>query len=96
MLIDEPSAGLDLGARERLLHRFDALSAQNRDRGVVLVTHHVEEIPASSTHVLLLREGRRLASGPIDQVLTSDNLSTCFDLSLEVLSHNGRFLARAR
>ena len=96
LLIDEPSAGLDLGARERLLHRFDALSAQNRDRGVVLVTHHVEEIPASSTHVLLLREGRRLASGPIDQVLTSDNLSTCFDLSLEVLSHNGRFLARAR
>ncbi len=95
LLIDEPSAGLDLGARERLLHRFDALSAANPQRGVVLVTHHVEEIPATSTHVLLLREGRRLASGPIAEVLTSDNLSSCFDFALEVLSHKGRFLARA-
>jgi iron complex transport system ATP-binding protein len=72
------------------------LSEANSERGVVLVTHHVEEIPASSTHVLLLREGRRLASGPINDTLTSDNLSTCFDFSLDVLSHNGRFLARAR
>lgn len=95
LLIDEPSAGLDLGARERLLHRFDALSAANPERGVVLVTHHVEEIPATSTHVLLLREGRRLASGPIAEVLTSNNLSSCFDFALEVLSHKGRFLARA-
>ena len=95
LLIDEPSAGLDLGARERLLHRFDALSAANPQRGVVLVTHHVEEIPATSTHVLLLREGRRLASGPIAEVLTSDNLSSCFDFALEVLSHKGRVLARA-
>jgi len=96
LLIDEPSAGLDLGARERLLHRFDALSVAKPSRGVILVTHHVEEIPASTTHAVLFREGKRLASGPVGEVITSDNLSNCFDVSLDVLSHNGRFLARAR
>jgi iron complex transport system ATP-binding protein len=96
LLVDEPSAGLDLGARERLLTRFDDLSAARPDRGVLLVTHHVEEIPQSMTHVLLLRDGRRLASGAIGEVLTSDTLSTCFDLDVEVVSHNGRYSARAR
>ena len=95
LLVDEPSAGLDLGARERLLRRFDGLATSRPDRGVVLVTHHVEEIPASSTHVLLLAQGRRLASGPIDEVLTSDHLSECFQTNLLVTRVDGRFHARS-
>ncbi len=95
LLVDEPSAGLDLGARERLLRRFDGLATSRPDRGVVLVTHHVEEIPASSTHVLLLAQGRRLASGPIDEVLTSDHLSECFQTNLHVTRVDSRFHARS-
>ena len=96
LLVDEPSAGLDLGARERLLGRFDGLATSRPDRGVVLVTHHVEEIPASSTHALLLAQGRRLSSGPIEEVLTSDHLSECFKTNLLVTREDGRFHARSQ
>ncbi|HZQ28034.1 MAG TPA: ATP-binding cassette domain-containing protein [Acidimicrobiales bacterium] len=95
VLLDEPNAGLDLGARERLLHRLAALAADPATPPIVLVTHHVEEIPLAFTHALLLREGEVVASGPMREALTSDTLSSCFGLGLKLLEEDGRFACRA-
>lgn len=84
LLLDEPAAGLDLGAREDLVSRLAALAADPEAATTVLVTHHVEEIPPGMTHALLLREGRVIASGDIETVLTDANLSNTFGLSLTV------------
>ena len=95
LLLDEPAAGLDLGGREDLLRRLGALAEDPLAPAVVLVTHHVEEIPTGSTHLLLLREGRAVASGPIASTLTPGNLEACFGLPLILESHDGRWAARA-
>jgi iron complex transport system ATP-binding protein len=95
LLLDEPAAGLDLGGREALLRMLGRL-ADDRDAPVqVLVSHHVEEVPEGFTHALLLREGRTVASGPIESTLTSETLSQTFGLPLRVLAHRGRWTARA-
>ncbi len=96
LLLDEPAAGLDLGGREDLVARLSELAADPDAPALVLVTHHVEEIPPSFTHALLLREGGIVAAGPIPQTVTSDNLSATFGLPLEVAATEGRFTARAR
>src|SRR5205814_4265378 len=70
LLLDEPAAGLDLGAREELVERLEALAAADRPAGIVLVTHHVEEVPSGFGHALVLADGRAAASGPIDAALT--------------------------
>ena len=85
LLLDEPAAGLDLGAREDLVARLGELARNPQSAGMVLVTHHVEEIPAGITHAMLLRAGRVVASGPIDAVLTDAHLSTAFGLPLRVV-----------
>lgn len=84
LLLDEPAAGLDLGAREDLVSRLAALAADSNAATTVLVTHHVEEIPPGFTHAMLLREGRVIAAGPIDAVLTDAHLSSTFGLPLRV------------
>ena len=75
MLLDEPAAGLDLGGREDLVARLGALAGDVDAPALVLVTHHVEEIPPSFTDVLLMREGRVVAAGPLEITLTRENLS---------------------
>ena len=95
LLLDEPTAGLDLAGREQLVSRLAVLPHGQRLRAAVLVTHHLEEIPASTTHVLMLRDGRTLAAGPIGETLDSRALSACFGLSLEVAERDGRWTARA-
>jgi iron complex transport system ATP-binding protein len=95
MLLDEPAAGLDLGGREDLVARLGALAADIHAPALVLVTHHVEEIPPSFTDVLLMREGRIVAAGPVELVLTAANLSQTFGLPLEVEHHGDRWSARA-
>jgi iron complex transport system ATP-binding protein len=95
LLLDEPAAGLDLGGREDLLKRLSRLAADADAPTCVLVTHHVEEIPPGVTHVLLLREGRVVASGLASHVLTAEHLSETFGLALEVSHRNGRWFARA-
>ena len=95
MLLDEPAAGLDLGGREDLLARLGALAADTEAPALVLVTHHVEEIPPSFTDVLLLREGRIVAAGPVELSLTEENLSATFGLPLVVDRHGDRWTARA-
>ena len=100
LLLDEPAAGLDLGAREDLLRRLTELAHAPDGPAIVLVTHHVEEIPPGISHALLLRDGQSVASGPIEAVLTDDALSATFgvDLSVErvVGRYGARWFARAR
>ena len=95
LLLDEPAAGLDLGAREALLRLLTRLWAEVEGPPVVLVTHHVEEVPLGTTHALLLARGRSLAAGPVEQVLTAPLLSRTFGLPLVVEHTDGRFTARA-
>jgi iron complex transport system ATP-binding protein len=95
LLLDEPAAGLDLGGREELVAALAELAGDHRSPVLVLVTHHVEEIPPGFTHILLLRQGRAFAAGPIDEVLTAETLSGAFDLPLAVTRTDGRWSARA-
>ncbi len=94
LLFDEPAAGLDLGAREALMRPLE-LVAQSGVEASVLVTHHVEEIPRGTTNALVLREGRAIASGAVDEVITGSVLSEAFGLRLEAGARDGRFFARA-
>lgn len=95
LLLDEPAAGLDLGARERLVTRLAAVAGAPDTVPLVLVTHHVEEIPPGTTHVGLLRAGRIMTAGSAETVLTSHNVSACFDVPVTVQRDAGRWTARA-
>jgi iron complex transport system ATP-binding protein len=95
ILMDEPAAGLDLGARERLLGRLAELAADPGVPPLVLVTHHLEEIPAGTTHAALLRGGRLVAAGPVAEVLDDDAVSAAFGVDVAVERRDGRWAARA-
>jgi len=95
LLLDEPAASLDLGAREELLQLLGGYASSPHAPGIVMVTHHVEEIPRAFTHALLLKDGRIQASGPLDEVITAEHLSETFDMRIAVENHDGRFAARA-
>jgi iron complex transport system ATP-binding protein len=94
MLLDEPTAGLDLGGREDLLGRLADLAMDPDAPAMVLVTHHVEEIPPGFTHALLLREGVTVAAGLLGETLTAENLSKTFGLPLIVQRVGDRYTAR--
>jgi len=96
LLLDEPAASLDLGAREELLQLLSGYASAQSAPGMVMVTHHVEEIPSAFSHALLLADGRVTASGRISDVITAENLSSTFGLDLDVTESNGRYAARAR
>jgi iron complex transport system ATP-binding protein len=95
LLLDEPAASLDLGAREELIHLLGGYASADEAPGIVMVTHHVEEIPPGFTHALLLVKGAIYAAGPIAEVLTAEKLTGAFGVDLEVSSDNGRFAARS-
>ena len=95
MLLDEPTAGLDLGGREDLLARLTELAEDPDAPAMVLVTHHVEEIPTGFTHAMLLREGAVVAAGLLGETMTADNLSKTFGLPLVVQRIGDRYTARA-
>jgi iron complex transport system ATP-binding protein len=96
VLLDEPSARLDLGGREQLVHALEDMAADPAAPPFVLISHHVEEVPPGVTHVLMLRGGRAIAAGPIGETLTADRLSDCFGVSLDLERRpGGRFSARA-
>ncbi|HEU0206766.1 MAG TPA: ABC transporter ATP-binding protein [Pseudolysinimonas sp.] len=97
LLLDEPAASLDLGSREELLQLLGAYAESSDSPAMVMVTHHVEEIPAGFTHALLLAQGKVAATGPIAEIITGERLSEVFGLELVVsTSENGRYAARAR
>lgn len=95
LLLDEPTAGLDLGGREDLLSRLSVMALDPGAPTTVMVTHHVEEIPRSTTHALLLKQGRVVAAGPIDVTLTDAVVSATYDLPVIVGRVDGRWTARA-
>ncbi|WP_248966012.1 ABC transporter ATP-binding protein [Sphaerisporangium perillae] len=95
LLLDEPFAGLDLPAREDLVTAIEDLAHSRPGLTTVLVTHHLEEVPSTATHALLVRDARVLAAGPVDQVLTSDTLSECFGRPLTLERAHGRYHAHA-
>ena len=95
LLLDEPAAGLDLGGREQLVTRLSDMASDPTAPTTVLVTHHVEEIPPSITHALLLRGGASVAQGRVEEVLTNEALSATYGIPLEVLRRDGRWSARA-
>ena len=94
LLLDEPAASLDLGARETLIEDLTVLAAEPRPSAIVLVSHHVEEIPPGFTHALVLADGVAIEAGPIDAVLRSDVLSRAFGLPITVERRDGRAWAR--
>ena len=95
LLLDEPAAGLDLGGREDLVRRLSTLARDSKAPMMVLVTHHVEEVPDGFTHAILLRRGSVLAAGPLAEVFTERNLSKCFGVPLQVEYRHARWAARA-
>jgi iron complex transport system ATP-binding protein len=96
LLLDEPAAGLDIAGREQLVMVLGRLAAADEPGAIVFVTHHVEEIPAGFTHVLLLAAGAVVAAGPLDAALTAATLSRCIGMDLDVEHSGGRYTARAR
>jgi len=95
LLLDEPAAGLDLGARERLVMYLNSLATDPGTPPLVLVTHHVEELPTGITHAGLVRGGRLTAAGPVADVLTSEAVSFCFGIPITVQRAEGRWTAQA-
>ena len=95
LLLDEPAAGLDLGAREQLAMLLSRLNRDQRLAAIVVVTHHVEEIAPGTTHALVLRGGRVVAAGAAGATITGPVLSEAFGLGLIVDQAGGRFSARA-
>jgi len=96
LLLDEPAAGLDLGGREDLVSTLGVLAADELSPATVLVSHHVEEIPPGFTHALLLRDGRVVAAGPMEEVIDEPTLSATFGMPLQVSHEDGRWAARRR
>ncbi|KJQ54626.1 ABC transporter ATP-binding protein [Microbacterium sp. SA39] len=95
LLLDEPTASLDLGSREELLALLSGYASSPTTPAMLMVTHHVEEIPVGFTHVMLLREGRVVAAGPIAEALSEESLSEAFGMPITLSSEEGRYAARA-
>ena len=95
LLLDEPTASLDLGAREELLTLLSGYAKAPTTPAMIMVTHHVEEIPVGFTHVLLLRDGQIVAQGPLAEALTAENLTETFGVPIVLSEEGGRYAARA-
>jgi len=95
LLLDEPTASLDLGSREELLALLSGYASSPTTPAMLMVTHHVEEIPVGFTHVLLLRDGEVVAAGPIEQTLTAEALTEAFGMPIVLTADGGRYAARA-
>jgi iron complex transport system ATP-binding protein len=93
LLLDEPASGMDLPSREQLVSALVSMAEGDPGLTTVTVTHHLEEIPPTATHVLLIKDGRVVAQGPIGEALTSETVSECFDLPIEVRGTAGRWSA---
>ncbi len=96
LLLDEPTTGLDVAAREQFLETMDSLGETHPDVASILVTHHLEELPTTTTHALLIAEGRTVASGTAREVVTTENVSTAFAHPVQVGFVDGRWTARAK
>ena len=95
LILDEPASGLDLPARETLIAAIEATVGGPAAPTVVLATHHLEEVPPSTTHAALLRDGRIVAHGTVEDVLRPDPLRACFGIPLDVGRRGARWWAAA-
>lgn len=95
LLLDEPAAGLDLGGREDILRRISQFAAEPTAPATVIVTHHIEEIPAGTTHVLLLQNGQAMRQGAIGDNLTSQTLTELYGIPISLEMTRGRYFAQA-
>jgi iron complex transport system ATP-binding protein len=95
LALDEPAAGLDLGGRELLLEAFERTAGEHPGLTTLTVTHHIEELPPSTSHALLIREGRVVAAGPLADALTDATLSECFGLALRLERSGARVFVHA-
>ncbi|MBE7954723.1 ABC transporter ATP-binding protein [Microbacterium oxydans] len=95
LLLDEPTASLDLGSREELLALLSGYASSPTTPAMLMVTHHVEEIPVGFTHVMLIRDGSVVAAGPIADTLTAETLTDTFGMPIVLSSEDGRYAARA-
>ncbi|WP_280396808.1 ABC transporter ATP-binding protein [Nocardia carnea] len=95
LLLDEPTTGLDVAAREQLLHTIDSLDSTHPGLASILVTHHLEELPTSTSHALLIAGGRTVAAGPAGETITTATISEAFDYPVRVDREDGRWSARA-
>jgi len=95
LLLDEPSTGLDVASREQFLSTVDQLHRSRPDLATILVTHHLEELPTTTTHAMLVKDGQVHAAGPAQAVLTTELVSECFDHPIEIERRAGRWQARA-
>lgn len=96
LILDEPGAGMDIAGREDLVKRLTHLALDPYAPTTILVTHHLEEIPAGFTHALLIKDGTVIAAGPIEQTLTTENVSATYGMALDLKAHgNGRYSAFA-
>jgi iron complex transport system ATP-binding protein len=96
LILDEPASGLDLPARETLIEALETVLAEPSAPTTILATHHLEEIPPSSSHAALLRDGLLVASGAIEEVLTPGSLEACFGIAMDIGRRGGRWWAVAR
>ena len=96
LLLDEPVASLDIGSREATIKILGGYASHPEAPAIIMVTHHLEEIPTGFTHALILRDGQISASGPITQTLTTEKLSEAYGIPLEVVFFGGRFAVRAK
>lgn len=97
LLLDEPATGLDLPGREQLIDSLDGLRTARPELATVIVTHHLEELPSGTTHAVLLRAGRVLVRGPVDQVLTAESVGACFGLPVDLARNaQGRWQVQSR
>ncbi|MCT7371070.1 ABC transporter ATP-binding protein [Mycolicibacterium llatzerense] len=96
LLLDEPTTGLDVAAREQLLETLDALEHSHPEMASILVTHHLEELPTSTSHALLISGGRTVAAGPAVETVTTDHVTEAFSHPVEVGYDHGRWSARAK
>lgn len=95
LLLDEPAAGLDLAARELVLDVLAELQTENPNITTVMITHHLEELPSTTTHAALMREGKIIAQGKAVDVLTSENVTKAFDSPITVDCRDGRWTSRS-
>jgi iron complex transport system ATP-binding protein len=96
LLLDEPVASLDIGSREATIKILGGYASHPDAPAIIMVTHHLEEIPTGFTHALVLKDGKISAAGPITQTLTTEKLSEAYGLDLEVVFFGGRFAVRAK
>lgn len=100
LLLDEPAAGLDLAAREQLLEIIEELAQgslgyNGKPLTTLTVTHHLEELPPSTTHAALMKHGKIVKQGAVEEILTSNNLSETFEIPIAVEVSHGRWSTRS-